>query len=74
MNEPQLPTDDEELLSDREAAEVLRQKRGTLATWRTTGRGPAFVKLGRQVLYRRSDLTTWIIQQRRDPTKAEAIR
>jgi hypothetical protein len=34
-------------------------KKGTLANWRCQGRGPLYLKLGRKVLYRLSDLETW---------------
>jgi predicted DNA-binding transcriptional regulator AlpA len=33
---------------------------GTLANWRYQGRGPALVKVGRHVRYRRSDVAGWI--------------
>jgi predicted DNA-binding transcriptional regulator AlpA len=32
----------------------------TLADWRTKGVGPAYVKVGRCVRYRLSDLQTWL--------------
>lgn len=40
----------------------------TLERWRVEGRGPAFVKMGRRVVYRRDDLLTWAAQQRRTST------
>jgi len=33
---------------------------GTLANWRTYGRGPAYVRLGRLVRYQVEDLEEWI--------------
>jgi hypothetical protein len=59
-----------ELVSDSEAAEILHVVRGTLATWRALGRGPAFVKLGRRVFYTRRDLANHIAAQRREPAAA----
>lgn len=40
----------------------------TLERWRVEGRGPAFRKLGRRVLYTREDLLAWAEQQRRTST------
>jgi hypothetical protein len=34
-----------------EAAEILGVEEGTLATWRSQGRGPRFRKIGRRVEY-----------------------
>jgi excisionase family DNA binding protein len=49
-----------ELLTVEEAAKRLRLSTSTLNKWRVTGEGPAFVKLGRRVLYRASDLSDWL--------------
>jgi predicted DNA-binding transcriptional regulator AlpA len=48
------------LLTQREAASALRLSERTLERSRVTGLGPAFVKAGRRVLYRQSDLDQWI--------------
>ncbi|WP_348540494.1 helix-turn-helix domain-containing protein [Shimia sp. R9_3] len=48
-----------ELLGDREK----------LAQWRHKGQGPAYYKLGRKIIYRGSDLNTWIEANRVDPCK-----
>lgn len=32
----------------------------TLAAWRSQGRGPSYVKMGRRVLYRGADVLDWI--------------
>jgi excisionase family DNA binding protein len=47
---------EDRLLSPEEVAEMLGVPVGTLANWRYQGRGPAFVKIGRHVRYRRSDV------------------
>lgn len=50
-----------ELLDEKEAAALLDLKPGTLAVFRSTGRhGIPFLKIGRNVRYRRSDLETWL--------------
>jgi hypothetical protein len=59
-----------ELVSDAEAAQILFVLPHTLATWRSEKRGPAYVKLGRRVFYRRDDLNAFIAAQRREPTAA----
>jgi hypothetical protein len=48
------------LLTQREAASVLRLSERTLERSRVTGFGPPFCKLGRRVLYRQDDLDRWI--------------
>jgi hypothetical protein len=59
--------DPDELLPNNEAARELRQKPNTLATWRSQKRGPAYLKIGRQVFYRRADLSAWLGARRHEP-------
>ena len=40
--------------------------RAKLAQWRHHGRGPAFYKLGRKIVYRGSDLNAWVEKHRHD--------
>jgi hypothetical protein len=47
----------------REAAAFLRLSEITLARWRIEGRGPAYRKFGRRVVYARSDLIAWTDEQ-----------
>ena len=55
---------DNDLLTEEEAAYVLDLKRGSLAVFRSTGRhGIPFIKIGRNVRYRRSDLEDWLISR-----------
>lgn len=50
-----------ELLNEEQAAEYLTVSPGTLAVWRSTGRySLPFVKVGRRVRYRLSDLDAWL--------------
>jgi predicted DNA-binding transcriptional regulator AlpA len=51
---------DDALLTEVEAADLLRMSERTLQAWRGQGRGPAFVRAGRAIRYRRSDLAIWI--------------
>jgi len=49
------------LLTEAQAAEVLGCKGQTLRVWRSTGRHELrFVKVGRLVRYRLSDLERWL--------------
>lgn len=47
------------LFSDQEVAEATGTARGTWQNLRALGRGPAFVKFGRSVRYRGSDLNAY---------------
>lgn len=49
------------LLNEVQAAEILDTSVGTLQVWRSTGRYKIpFIKIGRNVRYKRSDLEAWI--------------
>ena len=50
---------DDPLLTPNDAARLLALSRSWLAKLRMTGDGPAYLKLGRQVRYRLSDLQAW---------------
>jgi DNA-binding transcriptional MerR regulator len=52
------------LLSQGEAATLLGLSPRTLERYRCTGFGPSFIKAGRRVLYRQSDLEDWIAARR----------
>lgn len=48
------------LMKVADAAVELGLSASTLNKWRTQGRGPKFVKLGRSVCYRPADLEAWL--------------
>ena len=48
------------LLTEDAAARILNVSPRTLQAWRMEKRGPAFVRVGRSVRYRRRDLVEWI--------------
>lgn len=50
----------EALLSPRELAQRLDKSTKTLETWRREGTGPAFIRVGREVRYRETDVTRWL--------------
>ena len=50
-----------DLLNEQEAAKELNIAPGTLSVWRSTGRyNLPFLKIGRNVRYRRTDLLAWL--------------
>jgi excisionase family DNA binding protein len=50
-----------ELIDEQQAAEFLGLCPGTLSVWRSTGKYKLpFIKVGRRVRYRRSDLELWL--------------
>ncbi|MEJ0092204.1 MAG: helix-turn-helix domain-containing protein [Methylocella sp.] len=58
----------ETLLTPVQAAEILQVKPNTLAKWRVTGEGPAFVHIGRAVRYHPRELARYIEHQTRRST------
>jgi len=57
-----------DFLNREQAAEFLNLKKCTLEAWAIRGGGPAFVKFGRAVRYRISDLENYIKNQTRQNT------
>ena len=49
------------LVNDQDAADILGVSKGTLQVWRSTGRyNIPYIKIGRNVRYRVSDLMKWL--------------
>lgn len=48
------------LLTPKEIATALQLSPHTLAIWRSTKKGPAYIKLGRAVFYRWDDVQQWV--------------
>ncbi|MGM0553284.1 MAG: helix-turn-helix domain-containing protein [Pseudomonadota bacterium] len=61
---PNYPTD--------RAADYLQVSARTLNRWRNMRKGPAWIKAGRKVLYRRSDLDAWLDHHRVEPVREGA--
>ncbi len=57
-----------ELLSAQQTAALLNLAPITLAKWRLQGTGPAFLKLGRRVAYRRVTIDEWLAAKVRRST------
>jgi hypothetical protein len=56
--------DESPILDAVAAARYVRLSASTLAKMRLSGNGPAFLKAGRRVLYRRVDLDAWLESRR----------
>lgn len=57
----------EKLLNTSEASQYLGVTRDTLAVWRTTRRYELpYIKVGRLVKYKQSDLDKWLNQRTRE--------
>lgn len=54
----------EALLSPKIAAQFLTMTENRLAKYRHTGGGPTFIRLGRRIFYRESDIEAWIEKNR----------
>ena len=57
------------MLTDIQAARLLGISPWALRQWRVRRQGPAYVKLGRTVRYRQSDLLEFIAAGERRPTR-----
>ncbi|WP_375208300.1 helix-turn-helix transcriptional regulator [Hyphococcus sp.] len=58
----------DEAVNAAEAAKMTGVPPATLATWRSRGGGPRFLKLGRVVRYRRRALLEWMAARERRHT------
>lgn len=52
-----------EVLATKQVADEYGLSEGTLRYWRHRDEGPASFRIGRRVLYRRSELESWISEQ-----------
>lgn len=63
----------EDLMTPDELAAYTGTPTQTLAHWRYRGRGPRFVKIGRSVRYRASDVAAWLESQTRQSTAERTV-
>ena len=61
-----------DILTDRELAGELDIPHRRLEQWRYLGTGPAFVRIGRSVRYRRDDVEAWLASQTVTPAASGA--
>ena len=62
-----------ELPTQEEAAAFLRKSVRVLRFWRTAGIGPAFVKLGKTVLYNQQELIAYVRSNTVQPSARAAF-
>ena len=58
-----------ELLDTAELADLLHASERTVIRWRMQRTGPAWIKAGGRVLYRRSDVDAWLDSRRQLPVR-----
>lgn len=63
------PLGSDPLLDELQAAKLLNLSTRTLQAWRVIGAGPAFVRAGRAIRYRHSDLLSWVKANTVMPTR-----
>ena len=57
-------------LDESETAKQVGVTKATLANWRWRGDGPAYLKIGRTVVYLQADIDEWKASQRVSPVAA----
>jgi predicted DNA-binding transcriptional regulator AlpA len=62
----------DQLLSPGDVSEQLKITQHTLRQWRWLGKGPRWLKVGRHVRYRQSDLDAWLNNGADNPSQASA--
>ncbi|MFC9517535.1 helix-turn-helix transcriptional regulator [Nocardiaceae bacterium NPDC056970] len=60
---PETPPNVDHLLTTLDVATKCCVAPNTVEHWRAHGRGPAYVKLGNRVRYRRVDVDAWLERQ-----------
>jgi predicted DNA-binding transcriptional regulator AlpA len=58
-------------LRTADAAAYCASSKSTFEKYRLTGEGPAYIKIGRVVVYDRDDLDTWLASHRRMSTSEQ---
>lgn len=62
----------DDLLTTEEFADIARAPVSTVRYWRAQRIGPVGFRLGRRVLYRRSDVTKWLDERRKAEMRARS--
>ncbi|MCA2255833.1 helix-turn-helix domain-containing protein [Mycobacterium intracellulare] len=63
----------EELLNVAEVADLMGVKLGTVYSMRSEGRGPMSFRRGKRLVYRRSDVETFLAREREDTMRGEGV-
>jgi predicted DNA-binding transcriptional regulator AlpA len=70
VESPDTPHANDERLTMKEVANVVRVPVATLRYWRHLGSGPRSFRVGRSVRYWRTEVLHWLEQQSNDPQAA----
>lgn len=62
------------VLTEEDAAKVLKLSPRTLEKWRSEGVGPSVLRMGRRVAYARRDLVRWLEEQEAKGRKESSVR
>ena len=60
------------VMTEPETAEHIGISLSGLRKWRNDGRGPAYVRLGRLIRYRRTDIEEWLEKRMISPAEPKA--
>lgn len=60
---PEESADSDQLLTSEQVAELLQVPESTVGLWRQQGTGPAWLRIGKYVRYRREDVRVWVVAQ-----------
>jgi predicted DNA-binding transcriptional regulator AlpA len=61
------------LITTKIAADLLGRHPAVLADWRHQKRGPRYIKIGKSIRYRLSDIDNWIDRHTVDPGDRDAL-
>jgi predicted DNA-binding transcriptional regulator AlpA len=64
---------DEPLVPPEEVAAVLHIEIPTLTAWRNRGQGPRYVRVGKLIFYRPSDIQQWLNTRVTEPTRRHVM-
>lgn len=53
----------DEIMTTTEFAALVKQRVSTVQTWARTGFGPPAARIGKRIVYRRSDVEAWLESQ-----------
>ena len=67
----ELPHADDELMTIKEVATLVRVPEATLRYWRHLGTGPRGFRIGRSVRYWQNDVMHWLEEQSRHPQASD---
>jgi Helix-turn-helix domain len=71
---PAVKTADNQLYSEKQAAQILACSVAALRKWRLLGKGPTYVKVSRLVRYSEADLAAYLDANRKKPVAVGGVQ